>query len=163
MQALQLPQREGQAPRSGAQPPQLQFSDTSPRDVHAKFAAWFFSTFEATREEPTRISVATTRALWLDESVPASQAAFMPPWGGREFAHLHDDGSLHVVLDPRDQLEVIRKGWGLEHPWKRRGVNEILVYAPRTVEEIEIIKPIVLASYTQATRQWQESKSGRLA
>ena len=35
--------------------------------------------------------------------------------------------------------------------WKDRGVNEILVYAPRTIEEIDILKPIIEASYRFAT------------
>jgi len=46
-----------------------------------------------------------------------------------------------------DEDEVIAKGWGLPHMWKDRGVNEILVFAPRTVEEIEILKPVIEASY----------------
>jgi len=145
-----LPQRAGSPPKTGLQPPQLQFSDTSPRDVYARMAAWFFAAFAETREEPTRISVPTTRALWLDESVDAAPDAFMPPPGSREFAHLHEDGSLHLVLAPDDEQEVIAKGWGLHHPWKDRGVNEILVYAPRDDAEIELLKPVIAASYRVA-------------
>jgi hypothetical protein len=114
-------------------------------------AEWFFSTFPHTREEPTRISVPTSRALWLDESINAKPEAFMPPPGSREFAHLHEDGSFHLVMAEADEEEVISKGWGLPHMWKDRGVNEILVYAPRTTEEIEILKPIIEASYRFAT------------
>jgi hypothetical protein len=151
MQLLSLPQRVGAPPETGAKPPQLQYSETSPRDVYQAMAEWFFSTFPYTREEPTRISVPTSRALWLDESINAKPEAFMPPPGSREFAHLHEDGSFHLVMVAADEEEVISKGWGLPHMWKDRGVNEILVYAPRTVEEIEILKPIIEASYRFAT------------
>lgn len=147
MQLLSLPQRVGAPPETGAKPPQLQFTETSPRDVYHAMAEWFFSTFPHTREEPTRISVPTSRALWLDESIKAKPEAFMPPPGSREFAHLHEDGSFHLVMAETDEDEVISKGWGLPHMWKDRGVNEILVYAPRTVEEIEILKPVIEASY----------------
>ena len=146
-----LPRRGGDVPRTGLQPPQLQFSDTSPRWVYRKVADWLFSAFPKVREEPTRISVPGSRALWLDEAVPASASAFMPPPGSREFAHLHEDGSLHVVVPDSVRREILAKGWGLDHPWKDRGVNEVLVFAPRTDEEIEVIKSIVGESYRFAT------------
>lgn len=150
MAKLNLTQREGDAPETGAQPPQLQYTDTSPRDVYHTMADWFFSKFPHTREEPTRISVPTSRALWLDEAIEAKPEAFMPPSGSREFAHLHEDGSFHLVMAEEDEQEVIEKGWGLPHMWKDRGVNEILVYAPRTLLEVETLKPVIEASYNFA-------------
>lgn len=158
MSGLNIPQRVGEPPVTGAQPPQLQFSDTSPRDVYQMMADWFFSMFPHTREEHTRISVPTTRALWLDENVEAHPRAFMPPHGSREFAHLHEDGSFHLVMAEEDEREVIDKGWGLPHMWKDRGVNEILVYAPRTYEEVEILKPIIAASYQFAMQDKSAEK-----
>ena len=50
-------------------------------------------------------------------------------------------------MAPADEQEVIEKGWGLPHPWKDRGVNEIPVYAPRDDAEIEILKPVIAAAY----------------
>ena len=67
--------------------------------------------------------------------------------------HLHEDGSFHLVMDEDDEREVIAKGWGLHHPWKHRGVNEILVYAPRSDDEIEMLKPVITASYRFAIRE----------
>jgi hypothetical protein len=156
MSTFRLPHRTGEPPKTGLQPPQLQFSDQSPCDVYEKVAAWFFSSFPHAREEPTRISVPSSRALWLDENIAAPASAFMPPRGSREFAHLHEDGSFHLVMDEDDEAEVIQKGWGLHHPWKNRGVNEILVYAPRNTQEIEILKPVIEASYRFARREMPE-------
>jgi len=153
MSSFTLLQRAGDPPKTGLQPPQLQFSDQSPREVYQRMAHWFFSSFPHTREEPTRISVPSSRALWLDESVNAPQSAFMPPPGNREFAHIHEDGSFHLVMAEADETEVIEKGWGLHHPWKDRGVNEVLLYAPRNDEEIELLKPVIEASYRFATRE----------
>lgn len=62
MQLLNLSQRVGAPPKTGAKPPQLQFSEASPRNVYLAMAEWFFSTFPHTREEPTRISVPTSSA-----------------------------------------------------------------------------------------------------
>jgi hypothetical protein len=153
MRTLTLPQRQGSEPRTGLQPPQLQFSDISPRSVYLELKRWMFSAFPHAREEATRISVPSSRALWLNEEVPATPNAFMPPPGSREFAHVHEDGSLHVVLTEADQAEVIEKKWGIPHPWKNRGVNEILIFAPRNAEEMAIIKPIISASYAHALAQ----------
>ena len=152
MNSFVLPKRRGEPPVTGQQPPQLQFSDQSPQDVYDAMAEWFFSTFKHTREEPTRISVPTSRALWLDEGIASVPSSFMPPPGSREFAHLHKDGSFHLVMASADEDEVIAKGWGLHHPWKDRGVNEIMVFAPRNMDEIEILKPVITASYKFATR-----------
>jgi len=85
--------------------------------------------------------------MWLDENVPASSDAFMPPLGSREFAHTHADGSMHLMLTPSEEKVVLEAGWGELHPWHHRGVREILIYAPRDEKELETIKTIVRASY----------------
>ena len=37
--------------------------------------------------------------------------------GGREFAHVHPDGSLHASLDPELAHTAIQAGWATPHPW----------------------------------------------
>jgi len=148
--------RTGDAPKTGLTPPQLQFSDESPRDIYRHMHEWAFSTFAratgVVREHDTLISVATTRALWLDEAVPTAHPdAFMPPAGNREFAHLHRDGSLHVCVSDGVAEQVLDHGWGLLHPWKDRGVNEILVYAPRNLDETRVAKWAISRAYEYAT------------
>ena len=56
-QEFSLPERKGETPQIGQVPPQLQFSDKSPRDIYQKFHDWMFTTFPKVRKEPTRISV----------------------------------------------------------------------------------------------------------
>jgi hypothetical protein len=119
---------------------------------------WAFSTFtQATgvvREHDTLISVDSTRALWLDESVSTVQAgAFMPPAGSREFAHLHLDGSLHLCVSDSVAADILSKDWGLLHPWKDKGVNEILLYAPRDMNEAKVAKWAISQAYGYATGQ----------
>ena len=68
-----------------------------------------------------------------------------------EVCHVHAfDGSLHVELHPEDAKVVIDKGWGERHPlalgWPVRTFlpeGYMLLYAPRTVEEVEILMRIV--------------------
>jgi hypothetical protein len=147
-----MPVREGPRPKTGDQVPHLQLSDNSPPDYVDELMEWAVSRFPDVREEPTRISVSTTRALWLDESVSvAHDDAFMPPAGGREFAHVHADGSMHLCVSDEAVRELVEKSWGEPHPMKDQGVNEVLCYAPRTREEIEIVKLALIESYRYAT------------
>ena len=147
---MTLEKRKGNRPVTGSALPHLQISEQSPQDVHSHMSNWALVTIPATtpelREEPTRISVPSTRALWLDESVPANPAGFMPPPGSREFAHLHADGSWHLHVDETLVSEILDKGWGERHPWYDRGVLEVMVYAPRDLEEAQTVKAVVLES-----------------
>ena len=144
-----LPRRSGEAPRVGSAVPQLQETQKSPREVYEKVAAWAFSALAGVREEPTRISVPATRALWLDEGVETvHDDAFMPPSGGRELAHLHADGSMHLHVDGTVAREVYDKGWGCAHPLDPRSC---MVYAPRDDGEVEVIKRVIVESYRYAT------------
>lgn len=147
MVKLVLPTREGPQPETGLQPPQLQYSDTSPPEIVEALKAWAFSAFDHAREEPTRISVPSARALWLDEAIPAHSEAFMPPPGSREFTHFHADGSSHMVLSDEDEAIVMDAKWGIPHVFRDRGVREMLIFAPRNLEEVETVKRIVEASY----------------
>ena len=119
MTQFTLPPRSGNAPKIGATIPQLQFSDLSPDNVRTKLWDWAFSNFDDVSEEDTRISVPTSRAMWLDPAVPAAhEDAFMPPPGSREFCHMHLDGSIHAVVANDVEDEIIRKHWG-----KRQGID----------------------------------------
>lgn len=147
-----LPMREGNPPEVGQTTPQLQFTDKSPREIYDKMKNWMFSTFPGVREEPTRISVSTTIAMWLDEDMEVGNLdAFMPTKKSREFTHLHLDGSIHTVVAKEIENEIISKKWGVRHMYYDKGVKEILVYAPRNMEEIEILKLVIIRSYEYAT------------
>lgn len=144
--------RQGEKPKTGSQPPHLQFTQQSPKDMYNKLAKWAFSVFPGVREEPSRISLPGTRALWLDESIKVAHSdAIMPAAGTREFAHLHEDGSMHLNIAEELKSEIFSKKWGEIHPWVNRGINSILVYAARSEEDLEVIKVILAQSYKYAT------------
>ncbi len=148
-----LPIRIGEAPKIEAAMPQLQLSDTSPENIRKQLWDWAFSTFPKVRQETSKISVPSAQALWLHEDEDVAHAdAFMLPSGGREFAHLHLDGSIHAIVDSETESEIIVKNWGVRHPlYNTDGVKEILVYAPRNEEEIEVLKKVIIKSYQYAT------------
>ena len=75
---------------------------------------------------------------------------------GTEFAHLHPayDGSLHLVLPEPVALRVIERGWGEFHPLVAQGgmpPTNLMVFGPRDEAELEVVWPIVQASYANAT------------
>lgn len=152
-----LTKRIGKPPVTGDQPPHMQFSDQSPRGIYEKMAQWALIDLPVQipfiRKHPTLISVPTSKALWLDESKPAVKDAFMPPPFSREFAHLHADGSWHLVVGEDTVEEILNTGWGERHPWYDRGVLEVMVYAPRNEPELQTVKQLVMASIEHASNE----------
>ena len=149
---FEIPVREGKHPEIGQQPPQLQFSDLGPENIRLELKLWAFSTFPNVEEHDTLISVPTSRALWLDEKVPAGHSdAFMPPPNSREFCHLHEDGSFHTVVGVPVEDEILKKQWGVRHMYYDLGVKEVLVYAPRNTDELIVAKKIITESYKYAS------------
>ncbi|KAF2094680.1 hypothetical protein NA57DRAFT_60100 [Rhizodiscina lignyota] len=71
-----------------------------------------------------------------------------------EICHSHpSDGSTHLTLHPADAAIVLNAGWGERHPlakggWLSRFVpgGFLMVYAPRTAEELLVKKEIVKAA-----------------
>lgn len=154
MEKLNLDRRSGDPPEVSQQIPQHQLSDRSPKLIYDAFHAWLFDprTFPKAEKKPTMISVSTAEALFLKPEISAAHDdCFMPPEGSREFIHLHEDGSCHLVASTEVEDEVLAKNWGLRHPYYDRGVKEIFVYAPRNEEEIEVLKKLVEESYKYAS------------
>lgn len=149
---FRLPDRVGTRPRTDNAVPHLQKSQKSPEHLCRGLLVWAVSNLPDVTEEDTRISVSATRALWLAEEVPvAHEDAFMPPAGGREFAHIHIDGSTHLCVSDAAAREIVGRGWGELHPLKDKGVNEVLFYAPRDSAELEIAMYAVAEAWSFAT------------
>lgn len=99
---------------------------------------------------PSGISVPGARALVLDDDVARGpDEAFMVD---REFAHLHPapDHSLHLTLPETTARDVIAAGWAESHPLVSTGeipATTVMVYAPRTPEELEVVRRLVHQSH----------------
>ena len=147
-----LPKRSGSRPRTTPTNPHTQLEQNPEREVVEELARRVFS-LPGVEERPSAISVPGARALWLRENVPAGPPeAFMI---GREFAHIHPmpDGSLHAALPPQVAQEVVEKGWAEQHPAARMGYipqNVVMIYAPRDVQEIEVVAGLVVEAYRYA-------------
>ena len=71
---------------------------------------------------------------------------------GREFAHLHGDGSgsLHLTLPTHVAEKAIPAGWAIRHPFAGEPFlpeSAVMVFGPRDERELELASGLVKHSY----------------
>jgi len=100
---------------------------------------------------PTVISVPGARALWLREGIPLTHPGAIV--AGREFAHIHPDGSLHVVLPAERAREAVSTGWAEPHPLAAHFGNDgmVMLYTPLSRAELDVVFQLILDSYNFVT------------
>jgi len=103
------------------------------------------------QNRPTVISVPGARALWLREDLPLAHPEVIAR--GREFAHIHPDGSLHVALPPERANEAVEKGWAEPHPMAKYMDIEgmVMLYTPLDMDELDVVFRLILDSYNFVT------------
>ena len=103
---------------------------------------------------PTRVSMPGGIGFQLDEDVALARLDVIV--GGREFAHLHTDGSLHASLNPDVAFAAIEAGWAVAHPWakQREGWDGfVMIFTPTTPAELEVVIQLVESSYSFVSGQ----------
>lgn len=119
-------------------------------DVNTELHARAFG-LPGVSSRPTIISLPGARALWLDEAMTLAHPEAIV--AGREFTHIHPDGSLHLPLPRNRAREAVEAGWAEPHPIAHvLGVDGlVLVYTPRDFEELEVVWGLLLDSYCHVT------------
>ncbi|OAN84398.1 phospholipase [Jannaschia sp. EhC01] len=100
----------------------------------------------------TRVSLPGAVGFQLAGDVPIAQPQAIV--GGREFAHLHPDGSLHASLHPDAARAAIDAGWAVAHPWANRRAGWegfVMIYTPVTEAELDVVLELLRGSYTFIT------------
>ncbi|MCO4773812.1 MAG: phospholipase [Deltaproteobacteria bacterium] len=101
---------------------------------------------------PTVVSLPGALGMWLTDEVEIAHPEVIVE--GREFAHIHPDGSLHAPLPVARAFEVAETGWGERHPWAddRDGWEGfVMLFTPRSMEELEVTFQLVVESYNHVT------------
>ena len=79
----------------------------------------------------------------------------------REICHVHEsDLSAHVLLSIADAKDVVEKGWGERHRITGTAVIPLgytLLYLPRNLEEVEVMKRILDAGVEYAKSNGKKS------
>lgn len=100
----------------------------------------------------TRVSLPGAVGFQLTSDVSIAQPQAIV--AGREFAHLHPDGSLHASLHPDTARAAIDAGWAVAHPWanQRAGWEGfVMIYTPITEAELDVVLQLLRGSYTYIT------------
>jgi len=149
---LTLPPRKGEPPRVTDGIPHVQLDQTASDEMLADLSAWAFS-LDGVVEQPSRASLPGARALTVAPELTARREAMIV---GREFGHIHPQtnggGSLHLRLPADHALEVVDQGWGEWHPFAVDGTvpGLVMVYAPRSDEDLDVVKTIIETSVAHA-------------
>ena len=146
-----LPERAGERRETTGSVPHIQL-DAEPVpavDAELRRRAYLLPGVE---NRESVLSLPGARGLWLSDEIELARPDVLAV--GREFAHIHPDGSLHVWLPVDRALEVHRTKWGEMHPWVDRdgfwdGV--VMVYTPETLEEVDITIRLLVDSYNFVT------------
>lgn len=150
-----LPPRVGDRPTVSPGIPQEQRSDTAPVELQEQLFARL-AALPGVASRPSMISVPGARGLMLAPPRLGPTDAFLVPAMG-EFAHLHPgyDGSLHLALPPALAAEAVAHGWAVAHPLAgvRLTPGMVLIYGPRTAEELDIVSAIAATSHAWAAGQ----------
>jgi phospholipase/carboxylesterase len=102
----------------------------------------------------TVISLPGALGFWIKEDVTVARPEVIV--GGREFAHIHPDGSLHASLPPALAQQAVETGWAVSHPWanQRPGWEGfVMIFTPTNKEELDVVLDLVQASFDFVTRQ----------
>jgi phospholipase/carboxylesterase len=148
--AFPIPARRGPRPQVQQGMPHTQIGVQPVPEVNAELHRRAFA-LPGVAARATIISVPGARALWLDEAMELAHPEVIV--AGREFTHIHPDGSLHLPLPAQRASEAIAAGWAEPHPVARMmGVDGlVLVFTPRDFDELEVVWGLLLDSYCHVT------------
>ena len=151
----QLPQRQGQRPQIVARTmPQRQRPeplDAAIRErLHDIPAKYCKEHSQVLTLDLSKTEGRSTDAIYARPDLPGRDSTAKDRMLGNELAHVHPaDNSLHVWVSPADAKQIVEKGWGERFPLSSLGMlhpSWIMVYAPRSMEEVDTIEDIVKAA-----------------
>ncbi|WP_420630366.1 luciferase family protein [Candidatus Leptofilum sp.] len=148
-----LPERSGPRTQTSGTIPHVQIDVEPITAVNNELYRLAFS-LPGVEDRPTIVSLPGAQGMWLSDDLALAHPEVIV--SGREFAHIHPDGSLHAPLPYERALEVAEKGWGERHPWadEREGWEGlVMLFTPQSVEELDIIFQLIVESYNHVTGQ----------
>lgn len=150
-QDVTLPVRGGERPETTNGVPHVQI-DVQPVPELSEEMLRQVAEFPGVVLGATRVSLPGAVGFQLTSDVQIAQPQAIV--GGREFAHLHPDGSLHASLYPDTARAAVEAGWAVAHPWanQRAGWEGfVMIYTPTTDAELDVVLQLVRGSYMFVT------------
>lgn len=146
-----LPVREGPREETTHGVPHIQINAEPVPEVDAELRRRAFS-LPGVENRESELSLPGARSLWLADDVELARPEVL--LAGREFAHIHPNGSLHVWLPVERAIEVAETKWGELHPWVGRDDfwdGLVMVYTPETPDELDITMRLIVEAYNYVT------------
>jgi hypothetical protein len=145
-----LPRREGLPPKVTLNIPNRQIDVNPVPEVNEELFRRAFA-LPGVENRPTILSVPGVRGLWLNNKISLVHPEIIRR--GREFAHIHADGSLHIALPVERAREAVRAGWALPHPMSNQEGWEgfVLLYTPQSMEQLDSTFQIIVDAYNYIT------------
>ncbi len=146
-QTFTFPERQGERPQTTMGVPHVQLGFSGKTELSAELAKRV-AKFPGVTLGPTRVSLPGAIGFQLDSNMALANPNAIV--GGREFAHMHPDGSLHASLEPGLAQKAVAAGWAIPHPWadKRAGWDGfVMIYSPQNMAELDVVTQLVEQSY----------------
>lgn len=146
-----LPSRETPIPRTTNGVPHVQIGVDAVPEISAELLKRV-SEISGIEIQDTIVSLPGALGFWVTKDVPLARPEAIVR--GREFAHIHPDGSLHAALPPLLADQAVRLGWAIYHPWsdQRAGWEGfVMIYTPVSKDELDVVLDLVMASYEFVT------------
>jgi phospholipase/carboxylesterase len=150
-QDMALPNREGPRPETTNGVPHIQLG-LEPVSELTELMLKQMEELPGVTLGATRVSLPGAVGFQLNQDVDIARPEAIV--GGREFAHVHPDGSLHASLEPELARAAIQAGWATPHPWadQRSGWEGfVMIYTPTTEAELDVVLELVRGSYRYVT------------
>ncbi len=149
---VDLPIRAGTRPETTPSIPHHQIDVDLVPEVNEEMIRRIYS-IPGIEDQPS--VVLSWQGLWLEDKLNiVNEDSFI---GGREFGHIHDDGSLHIFLEPQRAIEAIEAGWAVAHPFAAEGRSGwegfVMLYTPQSIEELNITFQLIVEAYNYITGQ----------
>lgn len=146
----ELPYRQGSRPETTDQVPHVQIGVDLVPEVHAEMVRMIYE-IPGVEDRPSVIAL--WRGMWLSETITIEVPEAII--SGREFGHIHDDGSLHIFLEPSRAEEAVEKGWAVFHPFAIAGEEGwdgfVMLYTPQSFEELDVTFFLIQEAYDYIT------------
>lgn len=146
-----LPQRSGPRTQTSGKVPHVQIGVELVEDVNDKLHQLAFCLPDV-ENRPTIVSLPGARGIWISDEIPLAHPEVIV--SGREFAHIHPDGSLHAPLPYARALEAVQQGWAERHPWadEREGWDGfVMLFTPQSMAGLDVTIQLIVESYNFTT------------
>ena len=148
---MALPDRPGPREETTLGVPHVQVYAEPVPEVDAELRRRAFS-LPGVENLESQLSVPGTRSLTLADDIELARPDVL--LAGREFAHIHPNGSLHIWLPVDRAFEVAETKWGELHPWIGREDfwdGMAMLYTPETLEEVDVTMRLIVDAYNYVT------------